>query len=150
MTKLILTLAIVLLVGCSPQAATELVMDPTLSPEQMAAVVEAADDWCANVPEFCVPVFVGEDRGNGYVTHRAKCWEGVGAKTHLTFASGPVVEMCDDADRMKFIDVISVHELGHALTGDMSHIEAPGHAMSVNNLAAVAKVTPLDVEWSTN
>lgn len=145
MIKPILMLVLLIVAGCSPQVATELVMDPSLSPEQMAAVVAAADEWCAKA-DLCVPVSVGEDRGVGFVTHRKTCWEGVGARTDQWPYRAPTVTLCDD--RGGFLSVIATHEIGHALTGDPSHIEEPGHAMSVDNVQAVDTVTPRDVDWA--
>ena len=143
--KALLFAIVMLLGGCAYRPAEELVMDPSLSPEQMAAVVVASDEWCEKAG-LCVPVSVGEDRGVGFVTHRKTCWEGVGARTDQGPYRAPTVTLCDDRDG--FLSVIATHEIGHALTGDPSHIEEPGHAMSVDNIRAVATVTPEDVDWA--
>lgn len=146
MKNLLLILVLALVAGCAPQVATELVIDPELSPEHMAAVVEAVDDWCAHVPAFCVSVSVGEDRGGGYVTHANDCTRPTIGKTTASPLHAPIVKFCDNAP-IDLVRLIAKHEIGHALSGRGDHVSGEN---VMSETGSSLELSALDIEWATH
>ena len=107
--------------GCH-SVATELVMDPNLSPRQMEAVVLAADYWC-DMGEACLPVSVGENNGEGYVTSQSSCEPSAAGEMHR---ENMTIHLCDDRDHL--LDRVVPHEIGHAL--GLNHVKRSGEVMS--------------------
>lgn len=84
-------------------------MDPNLTPRQMEAVVLSAEYWC-DKGEECLPVSVGENNGNGYVTRQSSC---IPDRAGYMSRGSLEIHFCDDREHL--LDRVAPHEIGHAI-----------------------------------
>lgn len=134
------------LFSCGSIPADELTLDRSLSVEQQAAFVSAADEWCKKAG-LCVDVRIGENGGRGHVQAQPDCEGGLDSWTDLSATTGPVVTICGDWGPEQ-LRIIALHELGHALSGNGEHLTEAGHLMSSPTSPHCPGIDADDVEWA--
>lgn len=107
--KYALVVACLWLVGCQA-TATEWAISPELTDRQIEIAIQSAAKWCEVDESYCIPVFIGEDRGNGAIVPTDDCKRPLLGWTEKT---RPTAHICTGL--INAYDYVIPHEMGHAL-----------------------------------